>query len=118
MVFMNIGYNLIPDVYNETAGVVMSIKAIEGSDRQGRNLQNEILVVFIVNGVQHEQVLLSRKTGIEVGQTLKTFYNPDNPIQIRDFGSDPYGGLLFGSVGLIFFLFGFKSLYKLSVQKG
>ena len=117
VIIMIIGYFLLPDSYKETTGVVTSIEAVEGSERRGRLLQNEILVAYSVDGNHHEQILYSRTPDIEIGQPINIYYSQANPLQISDSDGDPSKAILFVSVGLLVFLYCSVSLYKLSEQR-
>ena len=97
----------------ETAAVITDI--FRSRDRDG-DTTHTVYVRFYVNDKEYEGQLGAWSSGMAEGQSVRIFYDPDNPQRFRSgsgFGINVFL-FLFGGV---FFLVGFIPMYKMQKRK-
>ena len=102
--FLMISYIHFIRTANETTGVIVSITTYYDSDD---DLRYRVYVRYSVDGREYDGEYGSYHTGMIEGQSVKIYYDPDNPRHIQSKGSFITGfvfvlfSVVFGSVGLI-----------------
>ena len=88
--------------------VISHIEAYSSRDSDGESTtKHDVYVAYTVEGKKYENIRLgSYNAGMHEGKEIDILYNPAHPEKIRTKGSDIFGAVILGVIGLSFFIAG------------